>query len=221
LWFPLGLLLAAQFQRSARERSAQARLDALLREQRQAQRRFAETRLQQIQSRIDPELLFEMLEHVRRLYPTDAMRAERLLDELIDFLRAVLPQLHSAASTLGREVRIAASYLRLRGLAEDPAVTIDLTLPAELAATPFPPGLMLSLVDALRRQNGSIGITAEAAESGCRVILAGAAAPDEATLGRLRAMLDALYGSRCRLELARQAQRTTLSLTLADEDRRD
>jgi hypothetical protein len=221
LWLPLGLLLAAQFQRSARERSARTRLDALLREQRLAQRRFAEARLQQIQSRIDPELLFEMLDHVRRLYRTDAIRAERLLDELIVFLRAVLPQLQSAASTLGREVRIAASYLRLRELAEDRAVAIDLTLPAELAAAPFPPGLMLPLVDAMRRRAGVIQITAEASDSGNRVILAAAAAPDEATLGRLRATLDDLYGSRYRLELARLAQWTTLTLTLPDEDRRD
>jgi hypothetical protein len=221
LWFPLGLLLAAQFQRSARERSARARLEALLREQRLAQRRFAEARLQQIQARIDPELLFEMLDHVRRLYRTDANRAERLLDELIDFLRAVLPQLHSTASTLGREVRIAASYLRLRALADDPIVALDLTLPAELAEAPFPPGLMLPLVDALRRQNGSLGITAEPAESGCRVILAAPAAPDEAALSRLRATLDDLYGNRYRLELARLPQRTALTLTLPDEDRRD
>lgn len=221
-WFPLGLLLAAQFQRSARERSARGRLDALLREQRLAQRRFAEARLQQIQSRIDPELLFEMLEQVRRLYRTDAARAERLLDELTDFLRTVLPRLNSGASTLGREFRIAASYLRLRGLADESASDIDALLLPELADAPFPPGLMLPLVDALRsRGGGRIDMTVERSDTGCRVLLSAADAPDDAALDRLRATLDDLYGSRYRLDVARLADQATVALSLPDEDRRD
>jgi len=226
LWFPLGLLLAAQFQRSAQERSARARLDTVLREQRLAQRGFAEARLQQIQSRIDPEMLFEMLEHVRRLYGTNAVRAERLLDELIDFLRAVLPRLHSATSTLSRELRIAASYQRLRGLADQFAVDLEATLPAELAEAPFPPGVMLPLVEALLRQPGAAGgrihVAAERADRGCRIVLSAAAgAPDDAALGRVRATLGDLFGTRCRLDTARLAGRTTVTLSLPDEDRRD
>lgn len=221
-WFPLGLLLAAQFRRSAQERSARARLDALLREQRQAQRRFAESRLQRIQSRIDPELLFEMLEHLGRLYRSDAARAERLLDELIDFLRAVLPRLLTTTSTLERELAIAMSYVRLRSLAEDSAAGLDAALPAALAGSAFPPGVLLPLVDALLRRSGSGGsirIAAERRGAELLVRLSAGATPPGPALATVRARLDELFGNRCRLE-PDPLDRNTLVLTLPDEDRR-
>jgi len=58
-----------------------------------------------------------MLERVRALYAAEPERAEMLLEELIIFLRAVLPRLHSATSTVGQEIAAAAAYVRLRALA--------------------------------------------------------------------------------------------------------
>ena len=80
----MALLFFAHLQRSRAHEEAAARLAAAQAAQREARRRLAQARLQAVQARIDPQLLFEMLDAVRRAYEDDASRAERLLDELVD-----------------------------------------------------------------------------------------------------------------------------------------
>jgi LytS/YehU family sensor histidine kinase len=147
-------------------------------------------------------------------------RAEELLDELTDFLRAVLPRLHSASSTLGRELRIAASYLRLCELAGKSSARIEAALPAGLAEVPFPPGLLLPIIESLLPGEGCLRVAAEQGDRGCRVSLTAAQAPEPAALARVRATLDDLFGARYRLDVAQAADLTTLTLTVPDEDRR-
>jgi histidine kinase len=52
-----------------------------------SQRRLAEATLASLQARIDPDYLFRTLTRMERLYETDAAAADRLLDELVAFLR--------------------------------------------------------------------------------------------------------------------------------------
>jgi hypothetical protein len=52
-----------------------------------SQQRLAEATLASLQARIDPDLLFRTLTRMERLYETDAAAADRLLDELVAFLR--------------------------------------------------------------------------------------------------------------------------------------
>ena len=113
----MALLFFAHLQRSRAHEEAAARLAAAQPAQREAQRRLVHARLQAVQARIDPQLLFDMLDAVRRSYEDDASRAERLLDELIAFLRAALPRLRSASSSVPREAELARAYARLRALA--------------------------------------------------------------------------------------------------------
>jgi predicted small integral membrane protein len=55
-----------------------------------SQRWLAETRLATLQARIDPEFLFQTLTKLEQLYEADPPGADRLLEELIVFLRAAL-----------------------------------------------------------------------------------------------------------------------------------
>ena len=89
----MALLYFAHLRRSLGHEQAAARLVAAQTAQRHARRGMVQARLQEMQARVDPQLLFEMLDTVRRLYERDAARAERFLDELIVFLRAALPRL--------------------------------------------------------------------------------------------------------------------------------
>ena len=89
----MALLFFAHLQRSRRHEEAVARLAVAQAAQREAGRRIVQSRLQAVQARIDPQLLFEMLDAVRRSYAVDPQRAERLLDELTSFLRSALPRL--------------------------------------------------------------------------------------------------------------------------------
>jgi hypothetical protein len=55
-----------------------------------SQRRLAETRLAALQARIDPGFLFQTLTRLEQLYEADPPGADRLLEELIVFLRGAL-----------------------------------------------------------------------------------------------------------------------------------
>ena len=85
--FTMALLFLAHLRRSRTRQAAAARLACAQAAQRDARRGIAQARLAAVQARIDPQLLFGMLEAVRRSYAVDAVRAECLLDELIAFLR--------------------------------------------------------------------------------------------------------------------------------------
>jgi sensor histidine kinase YesM len=61
-----------------------------------AQQRLAQMSLGALQARIDPAFVFETLSRLERLYETDPAGADRLLDELIAFLRQALAEIHSA-----------------------------------------------------------------------------------------------------------------------------
>ena len=62
----MALLFFAHLQRSRAHEEAAARLAAAQAAQREARRRLAHARLQAVQARIDPQLLFDMLDAVRR-----------------------------------------------------------------------------------------------------------------------------------------------------------
>jgi hypothetical protein len=221
VWFPLGLLLAAQFHRSHLEREAAGRLRRLLKEVRGAQQRHSEARLRMLQSRIDPALLFGMLERVRSLYETAPERAEMLLEELIVFLRAVLPKLHSATSTVGQEIAAAEAYVRLRALADGQTAAIDIDA-ATAAAAPFPPGVLLPLVGGMlhgRGEPSSLGICAAIDGRCCELTLTSAAAPPETALAQARRVLADLYGRGAEVELGRVAGRQVVRIRIPHEPR--
>ena len=66
--FIMALLFFAHLQRSHAHEEAAARLAAAQTAQREARRRLVHARLQAVQARIDPQLLFDMLDAVRRSY---------------------------------------------------------------------------------------------------------------------------------------------------------
>ena len=114
LWLPITLGVVAyahwrQAQRSQR-RIAQRRLQ---RAQRHQQMQAAQ--LLALQARVEPQLLFETLQHVTRLADTDPAAAEALLDDLIALLRAMLPESDQPGSTVEREFALVRAYARVTG----------------------------------------------------------------------------------------------------------
>lgn len=63
-----------------------------------SQRRLAETRLAALQARIDPEFLFQTLTRLEQLYEADPPGADRLLEELIVFLRGALADIRQTTA---------------------------------------------------------------------------------------------------------------------------
>ena len=61
-----------------------------------SQQRLAEVTLGSLQARIDPEFVFRTLSKLEVLYESDPTDADRLLQELIAFLRSALTDIHSS-----------------------------------------------------------------------------------------------------------------------------
>jgi hypothetical protein len=108
-----------------------------------------ESSLQVMQARVEPEFLFNTLRGVGDLYESDHEAAERMLDNLIVYLRAALPQMRSSQSTLGREIQLAQAYLEIERIRVGDRLRIDIVAPEELASATFPPMVLLPLIEAL------------------------------------------------------------------------
>ena len=94
------------------ERAAQsaARLRSAELERQGIEQRVVESRLSVMKARIEPAFLFSSIATVQKLYRANTDAAEKLLDDLIVYLRAALPQMRGKNSSLGDEIHLAASY---------------------------------------------------------------------------------------------------------------
>jgi hypothetical protein len=70
-------------------------------------RRTAEVRLQAARARVEPRFLFDALSAVERAYDVNAAAGNRLLDDLVTYLRAVVPDLRETPSDAERDTEIA------------------------------------------------------------------------------------------------------------------
>ena len=105
--------------------------------------------LQALQGQVDPAFLLRVMTEVERRYAAAPATVDGLLDPLIAFLRAAMPGVRSGASTLAAELLLAMQYARLvaslgpgRGVR---TIQVDGTMPD----LPFPPLLLLPVLDAL------------------------------------------------------------------------
>jgi len=196
----MALLYFAHLRRSDEHEAAVGRLAAAQKAQREVRRSIVQAQLQEVQARIDPELLFDMLGAARRLYEGDAARAEQFIDGLIVFLRAALPRLRNATSSLLREAELAAAYVRLQRLAGNAATDMVVAVGSDAMHARFPPGVLVPL---LNRNCGKGGcrLTATRSADRCRVVLTVDATPSEAVLVRVRGLLDELNGGAAALRI--------------------
>jgi len=196
----MALLFFTHLQHSRTHADAAERLAAAKVAQREARRRLAYGQLKAVQARIDPRFLFDMLEAVRRAYESDPERAERLLDELVAFLRAALPRLQDASSTVPREADTARALARLHALSANSSVDMALDLADDAMAARFPPGVLIPLLDdALQVRAGACSLKATRDGTASHLVLTLPALPSDATVERVRAVLAELYGSAAEL----------------------
>lgn len=179
-------------------------LAAVQEQGRLVRQQLASARLLAIQARVDPQLLFDMLAAVKGFYEKDAARAEQLLDELAAFLRAALPRLRSARSTLEVECGLVHSYVRLLRGAGAASIELNLRLPADLATAGFPAGVLLPLLTGSAGTGRCIALDASACDQAVCVQVSDTLTPARATLERLQQSLSALYGERGKLRLVPQ-----------------
>ena len=143
-----GLALPTYFAEPKRWAEHRRRLEL---ERMSLQRSEADMRLTVLQAQVEPHFLFNTLASVRSLVSSDPQRATRTIDALAQHLRATLPKLRAETgvgqSTLGEQFAICASYLELMQVRLGERLRVDIRLPDELRAVPFPPLLLLSLIE--------------------------------------------------------------------------
>jgi LytS/YehU family sensor histidine kinase len=162
-----------------------------------------------MRAQIEPHFLFNSLANVKRLCRTDAEAAITMLDNLVHYLRAALPRLRDAQSTLGQEAELVDAYLAVLKIRFGARLDYAIDVPAALRAHTFAPMMLLTLAEnAIKHgitpssRGGSIMIRAEAVD-GCLVVRVSdsgvgfGAAPTDVTgvgLANSRARLAALFG---------------------------
>jgi hypothetical protein len=214
----MALLYFAHLRRSRGHEQAAARLAAAQAAQRHARRRIVQARLQEVEARLDPRVLFEMLDTVRRLYERDAAQGERFLDELIVFLRAALPRLRTAWSNLAREVELARAYVRLHALAGPSGLGMTIDVSPEAMHARFPPGVLLPLMDnANASEARPCRLTATRSGVGCRLVLSLGTAPSGRSVARVESLLTELYGTSGKLEVEETMGTTRVVVTVPYE----
>ena len=144
----MSILLAAYFATRERDLAIARAAQVAELERGRVQRVVMEARLKVIQARVEPELLFEVLADVQRLYASAPQQAEALLDDLIVYLRAALPQMRGNASSLGREAALAQAFLKVTQRGRGGSIACVNRIAPELDDLPFPPMVLLPLVHA-------------------------------------------------------------------------
>ena len=143
-----GLALSAYLSEPRRWAEHRRRLEL---ERMSLEKSEADLNLKVLQAQVEPHFLFNTLASVRSLVATDPQRAAQTIDALAQHLRATLPKLRAATgkpqSTLAEQFSICASYLELMKVRLGDRLHVELDLPPALAEVPFPPLLLISLVE--------------------------------------------------------------------------
>ena len=171
-----------------------------------------------MQAQVEPHFLFNTLANVQHLVETDQKSAARVLESLIQYLRAALPQMREGATNLGREVDMARAFLDIHRVRMGSRLRYAIEVPDTLRSRAFPPMMLISLVENAIKHGvdpccecGSITIRAADGDGRLRVSVAdtgeGVSPKKGGGVGltNIRERLKALYGSRARLVLEENA----------------
>jgi signal transduction histidine kinase len=120
--------------------AARTRADTVEREALQA-------RLRLLQAQIEPHMLFNTLANLQGLIAIDPQAATRMLDQLIQYLRATLAAARAETTALADEFRAAEAYLGLMAVRMGPRLAYRCTLPDDLRTARVPAMLLQPLVE--------------------------------------------------------------------------
>ena len=183
------------------------------------QRQLSEAKMQMMQAQVEPHFLFNTLASVEHLIQVDPPRASAMQRSLIQYLRAVLPQMRDnvVVTNLGREIDMVKAYLNLLKMRMEERLTVELQVADQLRSAAFPPMMLQSMVEnaikhglECKPAGGTLKISAEVVGNKLRVIVAddgvgfGVVPSDGTGLGlpTIRERLKLLHGDAGELHIA-------------------
>ena len=112
-----------------------------------AERQATESKLQLLQSQLEPHMLFNTLANLRVLIDLDSVRAQAMLDRIIDYLRATLGASRVTSHALSLEFDRLDDYLALMQIRMGARLRYTLDLPGDLKSAPCPALILQPLVE--------------------------------------------------------------------------
>ena len=179
-------------------------------------RQLVEAQLKMMQAQVEPHFLFNTLASVDYLIETDPSTASKMQKNLIQYLRAALPQMREGSTTLGKEVQLCRAFLEILKFRMEDRLQYSVIVPQGLQSAQFPPMMLQSLVENSikhglepKPEGGALTISADIANGKLRVTVADtglgfAVAGQPGTgvgLANVRERLAALYGGAARLSI--------------------
>lgn len=134
---------------SGREKIARLQMEAAQEKARaeSVARQVMQAQLQLLQAQIEPHMLFNTLANLQGLISFDPERAQLLLDQLIQYLRATLSSSRAGSTTLEQEFSLMQAYLGLMSTRMGARLRFTLDLPEALRDIKVPPMLLQPLVE--------------------------------------------------------------------------
>ncbi len=147
----LGVLVAPWIAMAAllRQISGEAQRQALAFElaRSEFERTALDSRLRLLQAQVEPHFLFNTLANIRELVAAGSPQAAPVLGSLIAYLRAAVPRLNEATTTLGQELDLARAYLEVMHMRMPDRLHFTLEAEAATHALVCPPMTLLTLVE--------------------------------------------------------------------------
>lgn len=200
-------------------------------EHERANKLMAEARLSSLESRIQPHFLFNTLNSIASLIPSDPKRAEDTVARLAALLRFSLNTNHSSLVPLAQEIKIVRDYLEIESTRFGPRLHYEIAVPESLRGFKVPPLAIQTLVEnsikhviAQRTECGTIRVCGrmddgmlrfEVVDDGPGFSLAQIS--PEHGLGNLAGRLQLLFGDRGQLEANRDGNRTIVRILMPAE----
>ena len=183
------------------------------------QRQLSEAKMQMMQAQVEPHFLFNTLASVEHLIETNPPRASAMQRSLIQYLRAVLPQMrhNTLVTNLGGEVDMVTAYLDLLKMRMEARLTVDMHIPEGLRTAAFPPMMLQSMVEnaikhglECKPEGGTLKVSAEVANGKLRVTVSDTGVgfgvmPSNGTglgLTNIRERLKLLHGDAAQLHIS-------------------
>ncbi|MFZ6747711.1 sensor histidine kinase [Undibacterium sp. Ren11W] len=178
-----------------------------------------DSRLRLLQAQVEPHFLFNTLANVRELVDSGSPQASSVLNSLIAYLRAAVPRLNEAGTTLAQELELVRAYLELMHMRMPDRLQFSIDVEDAALSINCPTMSLLTLVEnAVRHgidpseEGGHIQVQVRlqqgrcyAAVSDTGVGLAYSSAGSEASLGTglatLRERLQLVYAGDAQLTL--------------------
>jgi LytS/YehU family sensor histidine kinase len=136
-------------------------------------------KLSLLHAQVEPHFLYNTLASAQLLTRSDPAKADRMLGNLIAYLRHSLPRADTKLSTLGEELEATRAYLEILRIRMGERLATQLQVPEQLKPVPLPPMMLQTLAENAIKHGleplpggGNIWITARLAGANVSVTVA-------------------------------------------------